>query len=176
MVGQLVYPTNPVLSETVASILSKVGRKKDSKILSVFFFSPFGFSNSAFLFQDPETPVEDVAKKITEDHPEWSVSDRRVKKFAKRYLRKVSGTSTDDEDTTISELSGKSGSKTASLMQRLFSPMKRETKDDATEPEKLMSVPEPAPGVEVSIDEAKAYVDENTSENENCECNACVIC
>ena len=93
-------------------------------------------------------------------------------------MRKVSGTSTDDEDTTISELSGKSGPKTASIMQRLFSPMKSSktgAKVDTAESEKLESVPEPGAAVEVSIDDAKAYVDENTSENEKCECNACVI-
>lgn len=115
-----------------------------------------------------------MVKKITEDHPEWSISERRVKKFSKRYLRKVAGASTDDEDTTISELSGKSGSKTSSIMQRLFSP-KKKTKTAEGDTEKLESVPEPAPEVEVPLDEAKLYVDDNTSESENCECNACVI-
>ena len=43
MVGQLAIPTNPVLSEAVALILSKVRRMKDPKVLFPFFLYNFGF-------------------------------------------------------------------------------------------------------------------------------------
>jgi hypothetical protein len=139
-----------------------------------------------------------VQQKLTTEHPNWKIPERRVNKFLKRHLNKHKNPSAADDDDTAMIEGRSSTPKTKSIksfgkpFSKLFSRRSVEPRQAAAPeapPEaapplaapETQAEPEPeAVGVEAVVEQSRsiedAYEDDNTgSEKEKCECNACVV-
>lgn len=129
--------------------------------------------------------------KILTEHPDWKVSERRVKKYIKRHSIGLKLSDMDDESTAVE------GTKSKSFFTRLFQKKRRSSQKppisiveegvllSASETD-MEAVTEPdsevkkTHAVEVPAEEGtnldeKIY-DEGEAEGEkDCECNVCVI-
>ena len=88
-------------------------------------------------------------------------------------MKRHNGAGTDD-DTTVSDLSG-SASKTVSVIKRIFSPRSKVKAEPIPDPLSPVAEPEPVVEQKIEVTMDGVYADDKNSENDKCECNACVI-
>ncbi|CAJ1943152.1 unnamed protein product [Cylindrotheca closterium] len=141
--------------------------------------------------------------KILTEHPDWKVSERRVKKYIKRHSNGLKLSDMDDESTAVE------GTKSKSFIKRIFQKKRRPSQKppiSVIEEGVLQSVSETdleagldpgmeAAGVEAVVDpdlevktsdvdtavekgknlDEKIYEEGESEEKKDCECNACII-
>lgn len=131
--------------------------------------------------------------KILKEHPDWKVSERRVRKYIKRHSKGLKLSDFDDESTAVSE-----GTKLKSFIKRLFMRKRRSSQmAPISVIEEVVLHPVSETDMEGGVDEPdvearvisggetgeegekiyeNAYEEGTGSESKHdCECNVCII-
>lgn len=115
----MVQPSKEQLFGAVSSFLLKVIQL----IVPFVFVQPSQNSDLFFLRfalqQEDDVGPKAMKAKILTEHPDWKVSERRVKKYIKRHSSGLKPSDMDDESTAVE------GTKPKSFMKRLFQRKRR---------------------------------------------------
>mmetsp|Transcript_30647 Transcript_30647/g.73499 ORF Transcript_30647/g.73499 Transcript_30647/m.73499 type:complete len:136 (+) Transcript_30647:263-670(+) len=131
--------------------------------------------------------------KISTQHPDWKVSERRVKKYIKRHSNGLKPSDMDDESTAVE------GTKSKSFIKRLFKRKRRSSQkapisvieegvlqpvsetdmEAGMEPDSEVKTSDADGAAEAAEEgknvEEKIYEEGESEEKKDCECNVCII-